>query len=275
MRPRARRARVVPLEAMSSASPTRRREWLLRAAQGAAVAACGGLVWNAFLVRSVHAAPWAPRPPGATQDFAATCIKCGLCVPACPYGTLALATIDAGPAPGTPYFDPRRVPCYMCPGIPCAKACPTGALDAALPRIEDARMGLAVIDPETCLSWQGLRCEVCHRVCPVRDKAISIQPHPRQISRHAVFVPVVHADACTGCGLCTQACPTQVASINIVDPATVRGKMGEHYRLGWKDAAPAEAAPGAEAASAAPTPPAAQPAAPAKVPGLDYLNAPP
>lgn len=264
---------------MSIADP-KRREWLTRAAQAAGVAACGGLVWNAFLVRSAEAAPWAPRPPGAREGlaFEATCIKCGVCLEACPYGTLRLATVGAGPALGTPYFEPREVPCYMCPDIPCAKACPTGALDREMKSIDAARMGLAVIDPETCLSWQGLRCEVCYRVCPVRDKAISIQPHPRQISKHAVFVPVVHADACTGCGLCTKACPTEMSSINVVNPASVRGRMGEHYRLGWKDAPaplgaeppPAEAGP-VPAAPATPGP--ATPAAP-KPPGLDYLNSP-
>lgn len=258
-----------------------RRLWLTRTAQAAGVAACGGLIWNAFLVRSAEAAPWAPRPPGARAGLAfdATCIKCGVCLEACPYGTLRLATVGEGPALGTPYFEPRAVPCYMCPDVPCAKACPTGALDRGIKSINDARMGLAVIDPETCLSWQGLRCEVCFRVCPVREQAISVQPHPRQISKHAVFVPVVHADACTGCGLCTHACPTEVSSINVVDPAKVRGKMGEHYRLSIRDVqgAPPQAdevaAPGVAPEPAAPPPP-ARPAAP-RAPGLDYLNGPP
>ncbi|MEG1833178.1 MAG: ferredoxin-type protein NapG [Burkholderiaceae bacterium] len=257
-----------------------RREWLTRAAQAAGVAACGGLVWNAFLVRSAKAAPWAPRPPGARTgiEFDATCIKCGVCLEACPYGTLKLATVGDGPALGTPFFEPRSVPCFMCPDVPCAKACPTGALDREIKSIDSARMGLAVIDPETCLSWQGLRCEVCYRVCPVRDKAISIQPHPRQISKHAVFVPVVHAGACTGCGVCTQACPTEVSAINIVNPASVRGKMGEHYRLGWKDdpsaAAPATTEASAPAPEPAATPAPAAPATAPKAPGLDYLNSP-
>ena len=60
----------------------------------------------------------------------------------------------------------------MCPDIPCLKACPTGALSPGLKKIEDARMGLAVIDIENCLSWKGLRCEICHRDCPLKGKAI-------------------------------------------------------------------------------------------------------
>jgi len=54
----------------------------------------------------------------------------------------------------------------MCEDIPCVAACPTGALDKQLKKIVDARMGLAVlIDHENCLNWQGLRCDVCYRVC--------------------------------------------------------------------------------------------------------------
>lgn len=246
---------------------TARRRFLGGAAQGVAAAACGGFVWNAMLAKETHAAPYALRPPGARAEpeLNATCAKCGLCVAACPYGTLKLASAGTPVPLGTPYFTPREVPCRMCPDIPCAKACPTGALDRTLDDIARARMGLAVVDAEHCLSWQGLRCEVCYRVCPVRGAAITIDPHPRQLSKHAVFVPVVHADACTGCGLCEQACPTEVAAVRIVQPALVQGRIGAHYRLGWKE----EVAPGD-----APTPRAPAPAAvpPPSVPGLDYLN---
>ena len=117
------------------------------------------------------------RPPGALaeDDFNAACIKCGQCVEACPYDTLKLARAGADVPIGTPYFEPREIPCYMCPDIPCMKACPTGALAAELKDITKARMGLAVIDMENCLSWQGLRCEICYRVCPLKDKAITLE----------------------------------------------------------------------------------------------------
>jgi len=248
-----------------------RRQFFGQAAQGAAAAACGGLAWYALLEQQARAA--VPlRPPGARaeREFAATCIKCGLCVQACPYATLRLVkTAEPGVA-GTPTFAPRDVPCYMCENIPCAKACPTGALDPQFPDIARARMGLAVIDPESCLSWQGLRCEVCYRVCPVRGKAISIVNHPRQISRHAMFVPVIHANACTGCGICEKKCPTEVAAIRIVDPRLVQGRIGAHYRLGWKheEAETPAAAPSPAARTAAP-PEKKAPAAPG---ALDYLN---
>jgi ferredoxin-type protein NapG len=151
----------------------------------------------------------------------------------------------------------------MCPDIPCKEACPTGALDPALEDIEQARMGLAVIDQESCLSWQGLRCEVCYRECPVIGRAITTELHPRKLSRHGVFVPVVHSDHCTGCGVCEKACPTQEAAIRVLPRELVQGRIGEHYRLGWKVDSPItqEFTPGGEPSGT-----------PSQVPGLDYLN---
>jgi ferredoxin-type protein NapG len=111
-------------------------------------------------------------------------------------------------ATGTPYFTARNIPCEMCEDIPCVKACPTGALDHALTDINKAKMGLAVlIDQETCLNFLGLRCDVCYRVCPVIDKAITLDmvPNPRT-GRHAMLLPTVHSEHCTGCGKCEKSC---------------------------------------------------------------------
>jgi ferredoxin-type protein NapG len=130
-------------------------------------------------------------------------------------------------------------------------------------------MGLAVIDAESCLSWQGLRCEICYRVCTVKGTAITIQNHPRQISKHALFVPIVHSQACTGCGMCEEACPTEVAAIHVLNPQLVRGKIGSHYRLGWKSDTPItqEFIP-----QAVPPSVAAEAPAPKTAPGMDALN---
>jgi ferredoxin-type protein NapG len=253
---------------MTRKSALTRRDFLARLGQGAALAATGGLVWSYLLRQQAHATPFAIRPPGARpeSDFNARCIKCGQCVAACPYDTLRLATADAGIPIGTPYFIPRETPCYLCPDIPCKGACPTGALNPALQDINESRMGLAVIDTEHCLSWQGLRCEICFRECPLREQAITVEHHPRHLSKHALFVPVVHSEACTGCGLCEKACPTQEAAIRVLQPELVQGRIGDHYRLGWtldtpitRDFTPATGV--------------AESAAPAT--GLDYLNAGP
>ena len=240
-----------------------RRAFLRRVAHGAGVATTGGLFWAYLLGEQQQVSAHALRPPGALPepDFAGACIKCGQCVQACPYDTLSLAA-SGEPVPiGTPSFRPREIPCYMCEDVPCMAACPTGALNNGLERIEDARMGVAAIDQESCLSWQGLRCEICYRECPVRNEAITIENHPRGISRHAVFVPLVHASACTGCGICEHACPTEIAAIRVVPPELVKGKMGDHYRL--------DGEVGGEPGELEEMPP---PATDDAVPGLEYLN---
>ena len=184
------------------------------------------------------------RPPGAASDEAAfqgACIRCGLCVRDCPYDTLRLAELGDAVALGTPYFAARDVPCEMCDDIPCVKACPTGALDPALTDIEQARMGLAVlVDQESCIAFHGLRCEVCFNVCPVRGDAITLdmQHNPRS-GKHALFIPVVHSEACTGCGKCEKACILDEAAIKVFPIALAKGLLGRHYRLGWEQKAEA------------------------------------
>ena len=132
--------------------------------------------------------------------------------------TLKLATLASGLAAGTPYFVARDVPCEMCEDVPCAKVCPSGALDADIASIDDARMGLAVLlDHENCLNYQGLRCDVCYRVCPSIDRAITLEMERNmRTGKHARFLPTVHSDACTGCGKCEQACVLDQAAIKVL-----------------------------------------------------------
>lgn len=183
------------------------------------------------------------RPPGAgdERDFQAACIRCGLCVRDCPYDTLKLAQLGDEVALGTPYFEARDVPCEMCDDIPCVRACPTGALDPALQEINKARMGLAVVvDQEACIAFQGLRCEVCFNVCPIRGDAITLDyQHNDRSGKHALFIPVVHSQACTGCGKCEKACILEEAAIKIFPVALAKGMLGRHYRLGWQQKAEA------------------------------------
>ncbi|HHH43909.1 MAG TPA: ferredoxin-type protein NapG [Gammaproteobacteria bacterium] len=179
------------------------------------------------------------RPPGALDEpqFIGACVRCGLCVRDCPYDTLSLARLGDEVATGTPYFTARDVPCEMCEDIPCVKACPTGALDHELTDIDDARMGLAVlIDEENCLNFQGLRCDVCYRVCPSIDQAITLEmQHNPRSGKHALFIPTVHSDACTGCGKCEKACVLEEAAIKVLPTRLAKGELGHHYRWGWKE----------------------------------------
>jgi ferredoxin-type protein NapG len=179
------------------------------------------------------------RPPGALDEekFLGACIRCGLCVRDCPFDTLRLAQLGEQVANGSPYFIAREIPCEMCPDIPCVKACPTGALDHELTNIDDARMGLAVVvDQENCIAFQGLRCEVCFNICPVRGKAITLElRHNLRSGKHALFIPEVHSDACTGCGKCEKACILEEAAIKVLPLHLARGMLGKHYRLGWEE----------------------------------------
>jgi ferredoxin-type protein NapG len=246
-----------------------RRTFLIRLVQGASLAASAGLVWTYVLRNQARATPFVLRPPGAREEreFNALCIKCGQCVNACPYDTLRLATAWEPRPIGSPYFLPRENPCLLCPDIPCQAACPTGALSGELENVEDARMGLAVIDTETCLSWQGLRCEVCYLSCPVRGKAISVERRPGQSGGYVRMVPWVHSEYCTGCGVCENRCPTDEASIRVVAAHLVQGRAGAHYRMQATDPGgmmvfdPPPALEPGQAASDAPS-----------VPGLDTLN---
>ncbi|MBP6899316.1 MAG: ferredoxin-type protein NapG [Burkholderiaceae bacterium] len=220
-----------------------RRELL----QGAASASTAGLIAGgaALVGRPAQARPaQALRPPGALDEdrFLGACVRCGLCVRDCPPGNLKLGTLSGdaglarGVAVGTPYFIARDIPCEMCEHIPCVKACPTGALDPHLTDITQAEMGVAVlIDQENCLNFLGLRCDVCYRVCPVIDQAITLEKvsNPRS-DRHAMLLPTVHAQDCTGCGKCEKSCVLEQAAIKVLPATLARGVLGAHYRKGWE-----------------------------------------
>ncbi len=98
-------------------------------------------------------------------------------------------------------------------------------------------MGLAVlIDHETCLNFLGLRCDVCYRVCPLIDKAITLeQQHNTRTDKHAVFIPTVHSDACTGCGKCEKGCVLETPAIKVLPRPLAKAEAGKHYRLGWEE----------------------------------------
>ena len=216
-----------------------RRRFLLNSARTVSAVAVGGLALGVY-GRSVASLPArALRPPGALDEdaFAGACIRCGLCVRDCPYDTLRLARAGEDVVTGTPYFVAREVPCEMCEDIPCVAACPTGALDPGLKDINEARMGLAVIvDQEACIAFQGLRCEVCYNVCPLRGDAITLEVrHNPRSGTHALFIPTVHSGACTGCGKCERACILEEAAIKVLHLDLARGRLGRHYRLGWEE----------------------------------------
>ena len=216
-----------------------RRQFLFDTAKLACGVGMLGLGVGLYAKQAKALPPTALRPPGARAEaeFLGACVRCGMCVRDCPYNILDLAKAGQDIATGTPYFTARSGPCEMCDDIPCVKACPTGALDHDLKDIDKARMGLAVLaDHETCLNFLGLRCDVCYRVCPLIDKAITLeQQHNPRTGKHAKFIPTVHSDRCTGCGKCEKACVLEAAAIRVLPRHLAKGELGRHYRLGWEE----------------------------------------
>lgn len=136
------------------------------------------------------------RPPGAVPEeiFPAKCIRCGRCVEVCPYRSIIMLDIRSGVHAGTPLVEAEKIPCYLC--MKCVDVCPTGSLQ----KIEQkaTRMGLAVINKFHCTAWAGtIMCRTCYDKCPYAEKAIRLDQ----------LRPVVDEKECTGCGLCTHACP--------------------------------------------------------------------
>ncbi len=218
-----------------------RREFLLKGARTAGLVFLGGLIWSAY-VDEVTASKLILRPPGALneKDFLSTCIKCGLCVEACPFDTLKLAKPGDNKPLGTPFFTPREIPCYMCTDIPCVPVCPTDALDEKLVStngkldINIAQMGVAVVDSQSCIAFWGIQCDACYRACPILGQAITIEYEKNaRTGKHSFMKPVVHADACTGCGLCERACVTEKAAIFVLPREVALGRAGDYYVKGW------------------------------------------
>ena len=218
-----------------------RRKFLLTIARDVGLLALGGFVWSAYVDEAI-ANKLALRPPGALkgQDFLATCIKCGMCVEACPYDTLKLASPGENIPVGTPYFEPRNVPCYMCDDVPCVPPCPSGALskESLLNEgkldINKAQMGLAIVDIKSCIAYWGIQCDACYRACPLLDKAIYLEYDKNErTGKHAYLKPVVDADYCTGCGMCEHACVTKKPAIIVRPRELVTGEVGTHYIKGW------------------------------------------
>jgi len=218
-----------------------RRRFILSATRAMGLAALGGLVWSAYLDEA-KSAPLILRPPGAIaeDDFLKTCIKCGMCVLACPYDTLSLAKPGDKKPIGTPFFTPREIPCYMCPDIPCVPVCPSGALDVNLVseenqlEIRKAKMGVAVVDKQNCIAYWGIQCDACYRACPLLGEAITVEYEKNErTGKHAFLRPVVNNDICTGCGLCEKACVTEKAAITVLPREVVSGKVGDYYIKGW------------------------------------------
>ena len=216
--------------ARASSNSVSRRDFIGNVAKSAGVACLAAVALDQYIRTARANDTKALRPPGAIkeEEFLAACVRCGLCVRACPYDTLKLATMGEETALGTPYFVARDVPCFMCDDVPCAKACPTGALDREIPNIRHADMGIAVlVDHETCLNYKGMHCSICYRVCPIRDEAITLEK--QTIHGRQMIIPTVHSSKCTGCGTCEKQCVLEEAAIRVLPRPLGQGKAGRNH----------------------------------------------
>lgn len=143
------------------------------------------------------------RPPGAVDEatFLAGCTRCGECITACPVSAIVIAPARFREAAGTPMIDPHSSACVMCPDAPCITSCSPGVLRLDQPRT----MGVAWIQPMACLAHTVSFCSVCAERCPVKG-AIEVVSGK----------PAIHADACTGCGVCMSVCPAPSNAIVIM-----------------------------------------------------------
>ncbi|MGB0588108.1 MAG: 4Fe-4S dicluster domain-containing protein [Myxococcota bacterium] len=147
------------------------------------------------------------RPPGALPeaDFLTKCERCRKCIEACPVDAIFPAGPDRGPElEMTPMLNVISTACVMCDDVPCASACPTGALEPVAR--EDIRIGLAVVLSNLCLNRRGEHCDDCIPACPFPEQALVTG---------ADHVPIVDESFCTGCGQCAQACRAFPKAIHV------------------------------------------------------------
>ncbi|RMH59502.1 MAG: 4Fe-4S dicluster domain-containing protein [Candidatus Hydrogenedentota bacterium] len=152
------------------------------------------------------------RPPGALseKDFLEACVRCFRCAEACPNDCIRFHGLGKGLRKAfTPFIEARERGCILCGE--CAKACPSGALvpfqatrDGWLASV---KMGTARVNKSMCYSYNGRTCGVCYRACPLAGQAMTI----------GVFeTPIVHPEACVGCGLCEQSCVHVPQAIRVI-----------------------------------------------------------
>lgn len=156
------------------------------------------------------------RPPGALKedDFISRCIRCNQCAEICPNNCIKFFGSENGIASqGTPYISPREKACILC--MKCGDVCPTGAIKPVKrelkPIVQEVNMGIARVDRQLCLSWQGKSCGVCYRACPLADTAIKVgfMEQPEVLN------------ACVGCGLCENSCIQIPQAIKIIPRHTI------------------------------------------------------
>jgi len=189
------------------------------------------------------------RPPGALpeSEFLAACIRCYRCQDACVPGAIQFYSEKDGELLHTPYVDPAKKGCTLC--ALCQPECPTGAL-VPIVRRENADMGSVELREDLCLSYKAKEirrkqellvqsgrsavdveatserrgpCGECFMFCPLRTKAIKLQPG-------GFLTPLVFAEHCVGCGMCEEICRTVVRGAPAIRVVRTRRRQGSEVR---------------------------------------------
>ena len=203
--------------------PVTRRGFFAGIAAGVAAAFGTKLAWGAAAVPAI-------RPPGSLPepDFLKLCIQCGECFKACPNDVLQPMGFEQGlRGLWTPKADPNWSGCDPACNN-CGQVCPTGAI-RALPLEEKrhARMGLAVVDPPTCLPIAGREaCQMCvdecnaagYRAIEFVRMHVEIDSEGAPVEGSGFLAPVVIPELCVGCGLCQTRCH----GINVVQKGLLK-----------------------------------------------------
>jgi ferredoxin len=199
------------------------RRGFLSLTAGATAAATGGVAAT-MITRAFGANLDTPdvelpvRPPGSVpeREFLQLCIRCGECFKVCPNHVLQPLGFQQGlEGLWTPQMVADWAGCESSCNA-CGQVCPTGAI-RALPIEEKkaARMGLAVVNQQTCLPYAAREaCQLCV------DECVAAGYHAIEFTRvhselddqglpvedSGFLAPVVLADKCVGCGLCQTRC---------------------------------------------------------------------
>ena len=141
------------------------------------------------------------RPPGAITErqFLQACTRCDKCIHACPKDAIQRVPKKMGfLIAGSPYIDPKKIPCVMCVDLPCIPACPDGALvpPPNMDRME-VKMGYAILDKKNCQAYGDTFCQQCVIDCPIPGAIIQKDEKP-----------IFDKNICTGCGVCVLSCST-------------------------------------------------------------------
>jgi ferredoxin len=211
------------------------RRGFLSAAVGTTAATLGGLslagLTRAYGAGAAHSAGFLPvRPPGSVPEpqFLQLCIRCGECFKACPNDVLQPLAFQQGlEGLWTPHVVADWAGCESSCNA-CGQVCPTGAI-RALPLEEKrvARMGLAVVNQQTCLPFaEREACQLCVDECHAAGYhaieftrvGTEVDERGRPLENTGFLAPVVLPERCVGCGLCQTRC----YGINVAEKGLLR-----------------------------------------------------